>query len=371
MSEATNEKAIVPSGTKNEQRRSLLSKPIERAIGGWHDSRGRKRERVRILSENEKALERMSEIGGRLRSLLDGDEFKLRQKESVSGPFEGGQKIVQYHLSLPAGEGDYSYSLDVSRKGDMKDGQAWRVGVYKRPNKIGDYTTGIGDGYWSITFIDDHKREKGKGRAMIISDSEVHGDLYLGPEMRPVVDRLKVSDFETSLVLKGVDFGGHPSLHVAINAWGQDPKTGRRVGPIGPIKELTVFGLARAAKPVARHIMDASDTIRVPVGDDSFQGQGLNFSFDRGEIQFGVKRRNEGGREVLGIGFQGQRQRLQGATYGGRPIEAEGGIERKGLTVPIDLVAGNKVIDILDRCVGELETSFEKRPLLGDRKQLP
>ncbi len=286
------------------------------------DRRKRQQEEEREKNDqkiNEEALRAMSDIGHELRNVVDSDEF--RKKESSNGRYS----------NILSRNGQRVLTVSVERD---EDGKANNVEVHDDPvnSENGDPRKG----YWRIHSV----KDGGEIRWM---SSAIYGPRFF--EGYDIIQELSVSQYGSCLHLKKVDFGGYPDISVWLNAWGE------KGGPIGNIREITVLGLAIAAKPVKDHIMD-SDIEMIPI-DASFTVGGKLLEFSRGDAGFAVQRRfDESGRKVLRLKYFGVRKRR--ATHDDDRTNL--GPESKEFEIPEDMVDGRKIIGLFAGAVGELKS---------------
>lgn len=315
--------------------------------------RARSKEQKQTLAQNEIALERMSSLCWRLHNLVDDSNFRSME-HSYTNHYEGGSSHTGYTLSIPAAEAGYKYQIDIDRD---PSGKAYRVGVYTHAD--GGRTTGRDDGRWSIRFHEVHQAtgEKRGMPRLEMSESEIEGDFYLGKETAEVIERIGVDSRRTNLHLKGVDFGGYPSAHVWLQAWGEDTKNKKSiVGPIGNIRKVHVLGISRAVRVTEGHISDTSST-DYDITDD-FGGKGISLVFDRGDMDMAiVKQKTPDGKEILNIAFSGIRTFLAGLGLNGERMIEDRGREMNNFSIPRDMLNGHTVLDMLDHCVTNLEVA--------------
>lgn len=336
-----------------QQPESLIRLPdfMQRVVERWKANQAHARERKQAQTENEAAKERMSQLCSRLRSIVDTPEFRARERQ-YQNRYEDSSTYTGYSLTIPAAEHGYNYSIDIRRDGE---GRANRVGVYTYAD--GDRTTGYDDGRWNISFHEEFRLSESKQpRRLEIWDAEVEGEFYLGRETTQVIERLRIDSQRTHLHLKGVDFGGHPSAHVWLQAWGEESdKEGqvRNLGPIGKIRNVHVLGIARALLVTKEHISDTS-SLDFPITDD-FEGEGFRLDFDRGSMDMAIKKVVADGKEMLHIAFSGIRQRLRGIGARGERLIEEEGREVKQFSIDTAMLNGNTVLEMLEKEVAHLE----------------
>lgn len=349
MAEEETGVSVVPGGDRTARKSLALPRPIQDAVDIWRT----RKERKRILSENERAKERMSDIAWRLRNLVDSQEFRDQEET-------GDKRGYSY---IPGVEPGLGYGIRTER--DKNTDEAYMVEVYARPMDTEHYSTGMGDGYWCIYFNNDHwyKPKKGERNRLEWANTDIHGDLYLGEDARGVIERVSVDNLATRVQLEGVDFGGHPSAHVTVIAFEKGEDGRRYLGPIGRVRELNVDGVSRAKLPVKGHIMDIQPS-KIPV-DNNFKGAGVHLEFDRGEMEFEAKRETTpDGEDVLVFIFKGERKRLASIQRGGDRTVENLGPETRTMMIPADVVDGHRVIGLFEKCVDNLIAAFKTKPLL-------
>lgn len=321
---------MVARPTENPGESNKLTLP--RLIRDLTDRRKAAKDRERILTENERAKEKMSDIARRLRTTLDDPKFMDQEKNRYS--------------HFPGIEPGIGYSVNTER--NIKTGSAYMVEVYARPMDSENYTTGKDDGYWRIYF---HRLEW--------SNTSLHGDLYLGPETAEIIDDVSVDRLSTRVSLTGVDFGGYPSAHLTLHAFEKDLKSGVFIGPIGKLQEVDVLGISRAMKVTQDHLAD-TESLTIKIGDN-FEREGIHFTFPRGEMEFTAKKQvGASGQEILVFNFSGDRQRLAGIRSNQRLIDNLGP-ETKTVAVPMNLADGHKVINLFENCANNLIAAFRQR----------
>lgn len=349
MAEEETGMSVVPGGDRIVRKSIALPRPIQGMVERWRV----RKERERVLSENEQAKERMSDIAWRLRKLVDSQEF--RNQEDT--------RDKRGYSYIPGVEPGFGYGIRTER--DKKTDETFMVEVYARPMDIEHYSTGMGDGYWRIYFNNDHwyKPKKGERNRLEWANTDVHGDLYLGEDARGVIESVSVDNLATRVQLAGVDFGGYPSAHVTVIAFDKGEDGSKYLGPIGRVRELNVDGIARAEHPVKDHLVDIGSS-KIPV-DNDFRGAGVHLEFDRGEMEFEAKRETTpDGKDVLAFKFTGERKRLANIQRGSvRAVESLG-LETRTMMIPADIVDGHRVISLFEKCVDNLITAFKTKPLL-------
>lgn len=303
--------------------------------------------------ENEKALQRMSAIGWRIRELVDSPEFKKREKvyndlpEGTPGNLDGWTQIENHH----------GRSLTIITSRD-ENGKAFMLEVHDSPIDPKDSSTADDDGYLRIYFHDDpsDKHRKGEKSRLIWSNTSIHGGAHFDGETSKMISDMSVDAAATRIKLH--DFG-YPTLGVVIVA-GAKNKNGDPIGPIGPINELSVLGIARAIHPQGKHVSD-SDFEEIPISP-GFTNFKRSFKFDRGRTDFGAtKIRDNTGKEILVLTFEG----LKKSFSGDRDNPSVEGPERQVLQVPLDLIDGNKVIDLFEEAVDNVIDACRDKPKLN------
>lgn len=227
------------------------------------------------------------------------------------------------------------------------------VQVYVSPTDRENYTTGMNDGYWRVFFdgpYDDYESGKPK-KHYKFSNPSMHGDFYLGDATEDIED-ISVDSLWTSVHLKGIDFGGYPTISIWLRAWDVNPKTDKRVGPIGRIREVNVLGLSRKASPIKTpDVMDmASENFEI---DDEFKIDGSDFTFARGSST--VRMAKVGDNIVIRV--DGRRQRLPTRSH----PNPDHGPESKEVRIPLSFANGSTILSKYETAAGNLKLAFEKR----------
>jgi len=338
---------------KNTDKHTWLPSPFKKMVTSIENRRQEKQ----VLSENEKALNRMSEIAWKVRDLVDNPEF--RQQEEIVDQQIGEHNIKIGHSSAKDSKGQ-SFSIHTMRD---KDGKVDMFEVYESPSNLDNYSTGQNDGYFRFYFSEDHffKPKNGEKTRLTWGNTSMHGEKYLGKEITKIIDDISVDNAFTRVSLKGVDFGGHPSIHVSMLSANKDSK-GNYIGPIGKINELWVQGIARAIHPVGENIME-SNSIQIPV-DGDFNYVDKPFVFDRGEIKFEAKKINDPttNKECLAFVFSGIRERFGGD----RNRPNVDGPEQRKMILPMDFTNGNNIIDLFEKATDEVIMAYkETQPKLA------
>ena len=342
---------IVLSGQGHSEKPSWLTQQFNRFASALIE----KKEAERVLSENEKALERMSDIALDVRKLLDDPEFIKNEK--IYSQSIGNQNIESGNTYIKDSNG-CSFSINTRRDAS---GKAFMIEVYESPSDTSDYMSGKDDGYFRYFFSEDtiKKTRKGKETSFSWSNTSIHGDKYLGIETSSIIDDISIDHISTRVNLRGVDFGGDPSVHVTLLSTAKDDN-GNFIGPIGKINELWIHGLARAIHPVKEHIMD-SDFGSIPI-EDNFDHIEKPFTFDGGNIKFEATKKidEKSGKEMLVFEFSGTRERFSGD----RDKPDVFGPEKQTLAVPTDITNGNRVIDLFEKATKEIIEACGRKPQL-------
>lgn len=334
---------VVSSGDRQNSHRWLPG-PIQRLQDGLVE----RREEKRVLTENEHALRRMSEISQRIVALSEDPAFKDRA--DVSKQNVGEQGWDNYHLHIPSTSHGRSYGITIEK--DPVKNIVLGISVFVSPSNDEEYSTGRNDGHFRIQMTPDYthevKKDKRDSRPTFVwFDSVIQGDAYLGKETAKDIEELSVSHLSTQVHLDSVDFGGWPSISLVLDATARS-KDGKYLGPISKITGIQVLGVARAASPVTGHVAD-SESVEVDF-DKDFVSMNHPFVFQRGEADFQAAKTNVNGKEMLAFRFSGIRKRL--GVDREHPIIV--GPEHRDIAVSTDLANGQKVLDLFDKALDEV-----------------
>lgn len=336
---------------------------LSRKFSEYAQSLAEKKEAERVLSENELALRRMSDIATKVVELADSPAFKEKAKKSRQTV--GQSSWDDYHVYIPQTSDGLSYGITIDK--EENSDKIIGISVFVSPSDHENYTTRRGDGHFRIQIQPDDskdvKREKkDTGPNYQWGDSVITGDLFLGKETSEDIQEIGVSYLSTSVHLKSVSFGGWPSISLILRATAKD-KLGKYLGPISKINSLQVIGVARARHPVTDHISD-SESETIPITND-FDRIGHPFIFDRGKANFHAAKTVIKGREVLAFRFSGIRKRLNPAD---RDMPIVDDPEHKDVAVPTDLASGFKVIDLIEKALDEtIGACKQSTPQLRDK----
>lgn len=328
---------------------------LSQKIEGFKANLANKKETKKILTENELALNRMSKIAHKIEDLIDSPEFK--DKEQPAEDYLHLNDRKESHVFIPAAPDGLQYGITIAK--DLK-GEPFMIEVYVSPGDRENYSSGKNDGYYRIYFNKAYPDQKHKGERQLLEwgNTSIHGDTYLGKDTGEVIEDISVDHLATRVELKGVDFGGHPSIHVTLNASART-EDGRYLGPIGAVDSLWVQGVARAKKPTEGNIMD-SDWNEIKI-EDGFGHYNKTFVFDLGEAKFQVaKTKDANNGDLLAFRFSGIRKRL--GTTRDNPVVV--GPENKDILIPMAMVNGFKVIDIFEKAVDATILACKEKPEL-------
>jgi len=178
----------------NRPPKKWLPGPVRNAVDHFIQTRDEKRQKEKVLSENERALRQMSDIAQRVIDLMETPDFQAREDAKFDSSF--GINRYRGHVYVEDDGHGIEYSINTER--DFYTRKPTSIEVYTGPSVKDNYMSGRGDGYYRIGIMDDHqgkiKTKQGEKPGHVWINTSLHGDLNLGHETsgrscRPVVYR--------------------------------------------------------------------------------------------------------------------------------------------------------------------------------------
>jgi hypothetical protein len=314
--------------------------------------RGKNNDRDRVISENEAALQRMSDIAEKVSDWLDSPEF--RKNEDTTLRTIDGDSYLEGFSVIDTSES--SFTIITYR--DPNTGKANVIHVQTTDSNF--QITGRDDGSFYFHFSENRFPEnRGKKAKYTWSNTGMSGDVYLGKDGSETINTVSIDDMTTRVALQGVNFGNFPTISVTLNASAKG-KDETYLGPIAEVNELLVYGFSRSAHPTEGSSIVDGESRKITIGDhlDSTE---IPFNFDLGDIGLRIEQINDPTvGQALAFTFSGTRQKFSGDRN--HPIDI--GTETRTMVVPKSLTDGNKIIDLYEKAVDEVISAWKQRPKL-------